>query len=78
VRDVAIVAVPGGEAPEICAAVVLAPGTDTTLLLAQVKATLGADAPTRLVALDRLPRNDNGKVLRRQLAALLQPGGRPS
>jgi acyl-CoA synthetase (AMP-forming)/AMP-acid ligase II len=71
VRDAAVFAVPLGEAaPEIGAALVLEPGTDPPTLRAGMTAKLGESAPTRVFVMERLPRNDNGKVLRRELVGM--------
>jgi acyl-CoA synthetase (AMP-forming)/AMP-acid ligase II len=51
-------------------AVVAEGGLDTAALLAQCRARLGLRAPRRVVVLPALPRNAQGKVLRRDLAAM--------
>ena len=73
VRDVAVFGLAGADgAPEICAALVIAPGTDTAPIHAAAVAQLGDRAPTQLFVIERLPRNEHGKVLRRQLVGLAQ------
>lgn len=57
---------------EICAALVLEPGADAQTIRTAVTAKLGAQAPTRLFAIDSLPRNANGKLLRRVLVEWAQ------
>ncbi|HUA54543.1 MAG TPA: class I adenylate-forming enzyme family protein, partial [Candidatus Sulfotelmatobacter sp.] len=76
VRDVAVFgmrASAGGQ--EICAALVLDTHCDAQTVRAAVAARLGAQAPARLFLMDRLPRNANGKVIRRELIARVQQGG---
>lgn len=51
-------------------AVVAREGMDTAALLAACRERLGLRAPRRIVALDALPRNAAGKVLRRDLPRL--------
>lgn len=51
-------------------AVVGGPGFDAAALLAHCRARLGVRAPRRVLELPALPRNAQGKVLRRDLAAL--------
>jgi acyl-CoA synthetase (AMP-forming)/AMP-acid ligase II len=51
-------------------AVVAEGGLDTAALLAQCRARLGLRTPRRVVVLPALPRNAQGKVLRRDLAAM--------
>lgn len=46
------------------------PGFDAAALLAHCRARLGVRAPRRVLELPRLPRNPQGKVLRRDLATL--------
>jgi acyl-CoA synthetase (AMP-forming)/AMP-acid ligase II len=75
VRDVAVFAwTEAGARPEIAAAFVIDQGADAADILARARTRLGAHAPTRLFALDRLPRNENGKVMRRELVALARQG----
>jgi acyl-coenzyme A synthetase/AMP-(fatty) acid ligase len=71
VRDVAVFGLAGSDdVQQICAAVVLDPGTDPARVRAEAVARLGERAPRRMLVMDRLPRNPNGKVLRRELVAL--------
>ena len=51
-------------------AVVSAAGFDAAALLAHCRARLGLRAPRRVLELPALPRNAQGKVLRRELASL--------
>lgn len=55
-------------------AVVPGPGYDAASLLAHCRALLGIRAPRKLIAVDRLPRNAAGKVLRRELALSFRVG----
>jgi acyl-CoA synthetase (AMP-forming)/AMP-acid ligase II len=61
-----------GDIPVLAA--VGGPGFDAASLLAHCRARLGMRAPRRVLELPALPRNTQGKVLRRDLAALA--GGR--
>jgi acyl-CoA synthetase (AMP-forming)/AMP-acid ligase II len=66
VREAAVFPMPGvGGAQEIWAAVVLEPGTDPRAVADAVR--LGDRTPTRLLVVDRLPRNASGKIVRRTL-----------
>lgn len=56
------------------AAVRVEEGVDLAALLRHCRERLGIRAPRRLVPVDALPRNDAGKVLRRDLAALFETG----
>jgi acyl-CoA synthetase (AMP-forming)/AMP-acid ligase II len=68
VREVAVFPMQGtGGPPEIWAAVVLEPGCDPKAVAAAAAARLGDRTVARLFLVDRLPRNANGKVLRRVL-----------
>jgi acyl-CoA synthetase (AMP-forming)/AMP-acid ligase II len=73
VRDVAVFPLtrPDGT-QEICAALVLEPGVDAASIRAAAAAKLGDQAPTRVLVVDGLPRNANGKVARRALVDLAQ------
>jgi acyl-coenzyme A synthetase/AMP-(fatty) acid ligase len=64
-----------GEIP--VAAVELRPGATATGsdLLAHARARLGLRAPRRVLVLEALPRNPQGKVIRSELAARFAPGG---
>ena len=75
VRDVAVFGLgqPGG-AQEICAALVLDRGADAAAIQASAAARLGNQAPTRMFQVEQLPRNPNGKVLRRELIDWVQRG----
>jgi acyl-CoA synthetase (AMP-forming)/AMP-acid ligase II len=71
VRDVAVFGLAGADdVQQICAAVVLDPGAEAARVRAAAVERLGDRAPRRLLVMDRLPRNPNGKVLRRELVAL--------
>ena len=77
IRDVAVFPLTGADdAQLVCAAVVLVPGTDATALRDAVATQLGGQAPARLLILDKLPRNANGKVVRRQLVTLAEEARR--
>jgi acyl-CoA synthetase (AMP-forming)/AMP-acid ligase II len=68
VREVAVFPMQGtGGASETWAAVVLEPGSDPKTVASAVAARLGARTVARLFVVERLPRNPNGKVLRRVL-----------
>jgi acyl-coenzyme A synthetase/AMP-(fatty) acid ligase len=54
-------------------AVVAGAGIDADALLAQCRGRLGLRAPRKILVLRALPRNAQGKVLRRELAALAAP-----
>lgn len=54
-------------------AVEAGPGFDAAALLAHCRARLGLRAPRGVVVLPALPRNPQGKILRRDLAALAGP-----
>jgi fatty-acyl-CoA synthase len=81
VADVAVVGVPDEVMGErVRAAVVLRPGH--SLSLEALRGWAGAQLadyklPVELVPLDELPRNPNGKILKRRLAAT-QPAGGPA
>jgi fatty-acyl-CoA synthase len=81
VADVAVVGVPDEVMGErVRAAVVMRPGHSLSLeALRGWAGTQLADykLPVELVALDELPRNPNGKILKRRLAGI-QPTGGPS
>lgn len=55
------------------AAVKAVPGTDLHALHLHCRAKLGIRAPRKLLAVSALPRNDAGKVVRRELARLFDP-----
>jgi acyl-CoA synthetase (AMP-forming)/AMP-acid ligase II len=75
VRDVAAFPMPGaGGTREIWAAIVLAPGSDAKAVAAAVAARLGNRTVARLFLVDRVPRNANGKILRRTLVAWAEQG----
>ncbi|HUA54544.1 MAG TPA: class I adenylate-forming enzyme family protein [Candidatus Sulfotelmatobacter sp.] len=77
VRDVAVFPWTGPDgATKIAAAVVLEAGTDPASIGAVATARLGAQAPTRLFLIDKLPRNANGKIMRRELVALAERSAR--
>ena len=58
----------------LLAAVVMKGAFDEKALLARCREQLGQRAPMRLVQVDALPRNDAGKVMRRELAARTRVG----
>lgn len=69
VRDVAVVAVPDPDLGQRLVAHVVADGVDAAGLRAHVKAHLaGYKAPREVVFHEALPRNETGKVLKRELA----------
>jgi len=73
VRDVAVFALANAAgAEDICAALVLDEGADIAHIRSETATQLGGQAPTRLFIIDRLPRNPNGKVVRRELVAMAQ------
>jgi acyl-coenzyme A synthetase/AMP-(fatty) acid ligase len=77
VRDVAVFALPHADGSQVvCAALVLDPGADAAAIQAGVAARLGTQAPTRMVRVEQLPRNPNGKVLRRELIDWVQRTGK--
>jgi acyl-coenzyme A synthetase/AMP-(fatty) acid ligase len=47
-------------------------------LVAYAREHLALRAPRRIIILDRLPRNDQGKVLRREIAKLFPKPGAPN
>jgi acyl-coenzyme A synthetase/AMP-(fatty) acid ligase len=53
----------------VCAAVVTGPGYDGTAFEARCRDKLGFAAPDFLMEVRALPRNENGKLMRRELAA---------
>jgi acyl-coenzyme A synthetase/AMP-(fatty) acid ligase len=76
VREVAVFPMPGPDgAQQIWAAVVLEPGADPHALAASIR--LGERTPARLLVLERLPRNANGKVVRRFLVDLATRSAKP-
>ncbi len=73
VRDAAVFGLTrpdGGQ--DVCAALVLDAGADPGSVRVGAASRLGQQAPARLFIIDRLPRNENGKVLRRDLVALAE------
>jgi acyl-CoA synthetase (AMP-forming)/AMP-acid ligase II len=73
VRDVAVFPLASaGAASELGVALVVAPGADGDAIRTAVAARLGPHGPARLFMIDRLPRNQNGKVNRRELGELAQ------
>ena len=72
VRDVAVFALARGSGDDICAALVLDPGADVARIRTDAAARLGAQAPARLFVIDKLPRNANGKIQRRELVAMAE------
>jgi acyl-CoA synthetase (AMP-forming)/AMP-acid ligase II len=76
VRDVAVFALRAGAAQEICAALVLEPAADAAAIQAGAAVRLGDQAPARMFQVEQLPRNPNGKVLRRELIDWVMRGDR--
>jgi acyl-CoA synthetase (AMP-forming)/AMP-acid ligase II len=71
-RDCAAFAMPAGRLGDIpMLAVVTDPGFDAAALLALCRGRLGVRAPRKILMLSALPRNAQGKVLRRELVQLL-------
>jgi acyl-CoA synthetase (AMP-forming)/AMP-acid ligase II len=78
VREVAVFTMRGaGGAQEIWAAVVLEAGSDPRAVASAAAARLGDRTVARLFSVDRLPRNANGKVLRRVLVEWAERSGKP-
>jgi acyl-CoA synthetase (AMP-forming)/AMP-acid ligase II len=78
VREVAVFPMPGaGGAPEIWAAVALEPGSDPKAVSSAAAARLGNRAVARLFLVERLPRNANGKVVRRILVEWAERSEKP-
>ncbi|MEV0563518.1 AMP-binding protein [Dactylosporangium sp. NPDC050588] len=80
VREAAAFGVPH---PVLGAAVAAAVVTDGPLTAPQLRTFLlerlaGHEIPGRVLFLDRLPRNDNGKILKRSLRELLEPSASPA
>jgi len=81
VEDVAVVGIPDAEWGErVCAAVVAIgggePSAESVELLARERLT-GAKIPRRIVFVEALPRNENGKVDRAAVRGLIQAAGEP-
>jgi acyl-CoA synthetase (AMP-forming)/AMP-acid ligase II len=71
VRDVAVFPLAdAGGASELGVALVVAPEADAAGVRAAVAQRLAGHGPARLFTIDRLPRNQNGKVNRRELGEL--------
>jgi long-chain acyl-CoA synthetase len=78
VRDVAVFGLPRADGmQEVCAALVLDPGADAATIQAGATARLGPQAPTRMFRVEQLPRNPNGKVMRRELIDWVQRAAKP-
>jgi acyl-CoA synthetase (AMP-forming)/AMP-acid ligase II len=75
VRDVAVFALTASGAEQVCAALVLDAGADVARIRTEAAARLGDQTPARLFVIDKLPRNANGKVMRRELVAMAQRAG---
>lgn len=65
INDVAVFAIPGTS--QIWAAVVCKPGWQENVVLEACRKKLAGMAPDRLIAVDRIPRNDMGKIIREEL-----------
>jgi acyl-coenzyme A synthetase/AMP-(fatty) acid ligase len=72
VRDVAVFALTASGAEQVCAALVLDAGADVARIRTEAAARLGDQAPARLFVIDKLPRNANGKLMRRELVAMAE------
>jgi acyl-CoA synthetase (AMP-forming)/AMP-acid ligase II len=71
IKECAVFGVPDHMGVEqICAAVVAGPQVDIENLRDYCASKLGVRAPRRFVRLAKLPRNENGKILRGDLAGL--------
>jgi acyl-CoA synthetase (AMP-forming)/AMP-acid ligase II len=71
IEAAAFVAPAAKQAEVLCAAVVLRGNLKTAALLEHCRRILGQNAPLRYFAARKLPRNPNGKLLRRELARVL-------
>jgi acyl-coenzyme A synthetase/AMP-(fatty) acid ligase len=70
--DLAVVGVPNVRGiEEIWAAVVAVGPVDGPAVIAAARATLSERAPDRVIVVEAIPRNDNGKVMRHKLRELL-------
>jgi acyl-CoA synthetase (AMP-forming)/AMP-acid ligase II len=77
VRDVAVFALAGADGTqEFCAALVLDANVEAGKIGGAIRARMGDQAPSRVFALDALPRSANGKVLRRDLADMARRAGK--
>jgi acyl-coenzyme A synthetase/AMP-(fatty) acid ligase len=65
ITDAAVFAVPGTD--QIWAAVVCKPGLQQDVVLQTCRKKLAGMAPNRLIEVDRIPRNDMGKIVREEL-----------
>jgi acyl-CoA synthetase (AMP-forming)/AMP-acid ligase II len=72
VRDVAVFALAAGGTEQVCAALLLDAGADVARIRTEAAARLGDQAPARLFVIDKLPRNANGKLMRRELVAMAE------
>jgi non-ribosomal peptide synthetase component E (peptide arylation enzyme) len=83
VRDSAVIGLPDPVMGErVCAVVVAQPGQDIRLqdlvdYLKDVKEVAAFKWPEKMILLDELPRNPVGKVLKRELRAMLAAGSLP-
>ena len=83
VRDSAVIGMPDSVMGErVCAVVVAQPGQDICLqdlvdYLKNVKEVASFKWPEKMILLDELPRNPVGKVLKRELRALVASGSLP-
>jgi acyl-coenzyme A synthetase/AMP-(fatty) acid ligase len=71
VKDVAVVGVPVGGVEEIWAAVMSDAAVDAEAVAARAHPRLNEKTPNRILRVDAIPRNENGKVLRQQLRETL-------
>jgi len=71
VRDVAVVGVPVNGIEEIWAGVVSDNAVDAPAMGARAYASLNEKTPNRILRIDAVPRNENGKVKRAELRELL-------
>ena len=71
VRDVAVVGVPVAGIDEIWAAVVSDQPIDVQAMADRAAGRLNEKTPSRILRVDAIPRNENGKVTRGELRELL-------
>lgn len=78
VKDVAVVGVPIGGIEEIWAAVVSDAPVDAEAIAARAHPRLNEKTPNRILGIDAVPRNENGKVMRAALREALLARVRPT